>query len=296
VHEADWVRREDHDLRAERVRCLEERIAAEVHELARRANGGRAGGPDGVRYLFVMGCPRSGTTAFTTLLNADERIVLGQERFRKIRKIVEPFHFREEIFFNPTEHETSWATPVRRERVHPGSFEEYGALRDRWRSGGVRVLGDKAPYYFRQLERLGRVFSDARFVLLVRDLRDVARSYRVRAADAADPWPPENDHRVALRDWTDAIGHARAFSERSPDRLLVVDHARFFTAPAELDRVYGFLGLTPTSAMRGHHAETVRDGARRLASKSVLPPDVEACLDAGRDHELHAWATAAATR
>ena len=57
-------------------------------------------------YLFVMGCPRSGTSFLGNLLNVDTRIVLGQERFQLIPALIEPFHFTEEVFFNPTSLET----------------------------------------------------------------------------------------------------------------------------------------------------------------------------------------------
>ncbi len=275
---------------------LEERIAAEVRELSRRARGRCSAGPPGVAYLFIGGCPRSGTTAITTLLNGDDRILLGQERFRRIRKVLEPFHFTEEIFFNPTARETSWATLSRRERVHPGTFAEYHAIRDRWRRGTVQVLGDKVPYYSEQLERLGSVFDEAKFVILVRDLHEVAGSYRRRAADPDDRWPAENDHRLAISDWNDALRHARAFAQGNEGRLLVVSHARFFFG----ERAASSTGCTRSSAwtcrttVRDDHASMVRDAQPRRARAQPLPPPVAAAVDAGRDGELDAWASRAA--
>jgi len=276
----------------QRIAGLEERIAAEVQELTRRARGRISPGPAGVRYLFVCGCPRSGTTALTTLLNEDERVLLGQERFRLIRKLLEPFHFTEEVFFNPTERETSWAMPWRGERVRPGSFAEYHALRERWRGGTVEVIGDKAPFYSDQLERLGSAFPGARFVLLVRDLHEVAASYRRRAADPVDHWPAENGHALATEHWNAALGHARAFPEA--DRLLLVSHARFFGGtPGELDRLYAFLGLEPEVAMRERHAAMVEDAEVRRTRVRPLPPPVAAAVDAARDRDLDAWAARA---
>jgi hypothetical protein len=61
----------------ERLPGLEERIAAETRELERRARGRVSGGPSGVRYVFIGGCPRSGTTALTTFMNCDPRIPLA---------------------------------------------------------------------------------------------------------------------------------------------------------------------------------------------------------------------------
>ncbi len=279
---------------AQRIDGLEERIAAEVRELNRRARGRRSQGPSGIRYLFIGGCPRSGTTAITTLLNDDERILLGQERFRRIRKIVEPFHFSEEVFFNPSARETSWAMPWRDEPVRPGAFADYHVLRERWHSGSVEILGDKAPYYAVELDRLASVFGEAKFVIMVRDLDEVAASYRRRATDPADTWPAENDHRVAIRDWNRVLQHARAFVDDNDRRLLLVSYSRFFRgARDELDRLYAFLGLDLPAAMRERHDAMVLDGERRRARAQPLPPTVAAAIDAARNPELETWAAQA---
>ncbi|HKO39032.1 MAG TPA: sulfotransferase [Solirubrobacterales bacterium] len=280
---------------AERIAGLEERIAAENHELRRRAAGKCSAGPQGLPYLFIAGCPRSGTTALTTFLNGDDRLLLGQERFRRIRKWVEPFHFTEEVFFNPTLHETSWAMPWRGETVWPGTFGEYQELRARWRSGSVRIIGDKAPYYVRHLERLGREFPRARFAILVRDLDEVARSYDRRAANPSDHWPAENDHRLAARDWNDSLAHARAFAEQEAARLLVIAHERFFFGePGELERLYAFLELDLSAAARERYAAIVADAQRRRATWEPLAAPVASVIDAARNRELEAWAKQAA--
>jgi hypothetical protein len=280
---------------AERIAGLEERIAAENRELHRRAGGTCSPGPQGLPYLFIAGCPRSGTTALTTFLNGDDRLLLGQERFRRIRKSVEPFHFTEEVFFNPTSHETSWAMPWRAETVWPGTFVEYQELRARWRSGSVRIIGDKAPYYVRHLERLDQEFPRARFAILVRNLDEVARSYDRRAANPSDHWPAENDHRLAAHDWNDSLAHARAFAEQESARLLVIAHERFFFGePGELERLYAFLELDLSAAARERYAAIVADAQRRRGTWEPLAAPVLSAMDAARDRELEAWAKQAA--
>jgi len=280
---------------AERIAGLEERIAVENRELRRRAGGTCSAGPQGLPYLFIAGCPRSGTTALTTFLNGDERLLLGQERFRRIRKWVEPFHFTEEVFFNPTSHETSWAMPWRAETVWPGTFVEYRELRARWRSGSVRIIGDKAPYYVRHLERLDQEFPQARFAILVRDLDEVARSYDRRAANPSDHWPAENDHRLAAHDWNDSLARTRAFAEQESARLLVIAHERFFFGePGELERLYAFLELDLSAAARERYAAIVADAQRRRDAWEPLAAPVVRAMDAARDRELEAWAKQAA--
>lgn len=275
----------------ERVPGLEERIAAETRELSRRARGRVSSGPDGVRYLFVGGCPRSGTTALTTFLNRDPRILLGQERFRKIRKAVEPFHFTEEVLFNPSLRETSWEMPWRGELVFPGRLRDYAALRERWRGGGVEVLGDKAPYYYRELDGLAVRFPGAVFAIVVRDLHEVADSYLRRARNPVDHWPTANDHTLALADYNEALAGVRDFVGRAGwSRLLVVRHERFFGGvPGELERLYALIGLPPPQDAARRHAELARDGLVRRGRRTALAAEVVAELEAGRDRDAERW-------
>src|SRR5436190_19216965 len=101
-----------------------------------RERYGRSPSRSRVSWLFVGGCPRSGTTAMAHTLNVDERIVMGIERWKYWRDTLEPLHFEPEIFFNPIPQETN------------GFFDDlYDRLRERWAQGRVRYIGDKNPFY-----------------------------------------------------------------------------------------------------------------------------------------------------
>jgi len=282
---------------AARSEGLEERIAAEMAELSRRGPGRRSRVPPSVAFLFVCGCPRSGTTAVATFLNGDERIVLGQERYRRAIPLLEPFHFSEPLFFNPTLHETSWGRPSRNEQVFPGSFADYRVLRDRWRRGATRIIGDKAPLYFRHLDQLAERFPTGRFVLLLRDVRAVARSYIARAANPQDHWPAENDHRLAVEHWNEALTAAHGFlAGPHAERLLLLSYARFLGGEAgELERLYAFIGLEPTAADAARYGQVSAEFRRRASAARVpLADAVEAHIaanaDAGLDAEVRALA------
>jgi Sulfotransferase family len=273
----------------QRITGLEERIAAETAELHRRRRGRCSSGPSGHR-LFIGGCPRSGTTALATFLNGDERFILGQERFRRMIKLLEPWHFTEPVFFNPTLRETSWAMPSRNEVVFPGGPADYRILRERWQSGGVEVLGDKAPYYHRALSELAAAFPGSRFVIVVRGLNDVAASYVRRATNPGDHWPAENDHRLAVDDWNEALQNTRAFAE-SPEtaRLAVIDYDRFYTgASGELERLYDFLGLEVVPNVVARYGVVVEEGRRRRRDPGLDASVVEH-LESRRDRELEDW-------
>ena len=274
-----------------RISGLEERIAAEMKELSRRAGADQPQPADPARFLFVCGCPRSGTTALTTFLNGDGRLLLGQERYRRVMALLEPFHFTEELFFNPSLKETSWAMPWRGETVFPGNPADYRTLRERWRAGQVQVLGDKAPRYHRHLDRIAESFPGARFVMLLRDLQEVARSYTERARNPADHWPAENDHRLAVQHWNEALADARSFLDGpEPERLLVVPYTEFFSgAPDQLDRLYAFLELDVPAEQRERYAEVNEEHRRRSSRQDApLPDEVQAYLAEHGDHALAA--------
>ena len=63
---------------------------------------------------------------------------------------------------------------------------------------GKARWGDKTPLYIEILPELATMFPDSRFIHLVRDGRDVAKSYR--ATDWIGPWLHDN-----TREWTRAL-------------------------------------------------------------------------------------------
>jgi glycosyltransferase involved in cell wall biosynthesis len=147
-----------------------------------------------VRYLFIAGCPRSGTSALTFLLNEHPQLAIGFERYKRLRAQLDPFHFKPQQFFAPVTVETDIRGALLYER-----------LRARWDSGSVGVIGDKVPLYTRVLPQLLERFPQARVLVLVRDPLDVARSFDRRARDPEDWWPAANDHTLAVRMWNEAL-------------------------------------------------------------------------------------------
>jgi hypothetical protein len=239
-------------------------------------------GPDSVRrgFLFIGGCPRSGTTAATRMLNMDSRFVLGMERFKKTRKRIEPFHFREEVFFNPVRAESDFLDTRLYRRLH-----------QRWPSPAVRYVGDKAPFYTYSLAHLQECFEDFRFVCLHRDPLRVADSYNARASDRSDPWPERNDHRLAIRHWNEALGALRAFdADGHAQRCFVLGYEPFFSGErAWLEALYRFLDL-PLTEESEHAFETITDDWRARSSRPLRLTDemVDAVVEA-KDQELEAW-------
>jgi hypothetical protein len=233
----------------------------------------------GASWLFVGGCQRSGTTAMGHLLNVDERIVVGQERFKFLRTPPSILRFAPQIFFNPVPQETNGM-----------NLEMYDRLRRRWAAGGVRYLGDKNPSYVRGLETLEQTYPGCRLIMIVRDAIDVANSFHMRATNPRDHWPERNDHRVAVRLWNDSLRMIKAHVLRGRSALFVVEYEALFAGEeAHVDALYRFLELDVPDAMRERGAAMRDEWPQRRARPRALPADAAAEVEAGRDRDLEAW-------
>jgi hypothetical protein len=116
-------------------------------------------------------------------------------------------------------------------RVLAAPFEAYAAKhgKPRW--------GDKTPHYVHHVDELLRVWPDARFVVMVRDGRDVALSLRPL------PFGPNNAW-AAAQWWARGIRAGDAARERHPDQVMTVRYEDVVTAPEEhVRRVCDFLDL-----------------------------------------------------
>lgn len=94
------------------------------------------------------------------------------------------------------------------------------------REGKTR-WADKTPAYIHHIDRLAAIWPDARFVVLVRDGRDVALSVM------GVPFGPNNAW-AAARSWAAAIRAGREAAARYPGRVLELRYEDLVTDPARL--------------------------------------------------------------
>ena len=152
------------------------------------------------RPIFVVGCPRSGTTLFRVMLHAHPRIALPPEN-----QYVMPAYHRRAKFKDLTVEKNrqrlaDWITQrpdggfhylqldgekVAREIVDGATtlgtalgipFRAYAQKfdKERW--------GDKRPAYYGFMDELDRLFPDAQFIHVVRDGRAAVASYKAKMA------------------------------------------------------------------------------------------------------------------
>jgi Domain of unknown function (DUF6473)/Sulfotransferase family len=147
--------------------------------------------------LFIVGCPRSGTSLLHAAMNLHPQVSLGLERFnlRAFRGELTVEDFEPARFFDIQPGDT-WYT----ETAQFGS--DHQNLREKYRDASIR--GDKIPRGFTVYKQLGGVFAETRFIACFRNIFSVAASYEKRRKQALH-WNPEWDFRAAVEHWNASI-------------------------------------------------------------------------------------------
>ncbi|MFD9949391.1 sulfotransferase family protein [Nonomuraea sp. NPDC059023] len=175
------------------------------------------------RPIFVIGCPRSGTTMLQLMLHSHPRIAVPPET-----RFLVPAYYRRRVFGDlrvasarqalaqwiATDKNTKFRELkidkddyVRESADGPGSLGSvigtaFRMYADRF---GKARWGDKRPSYVKQVDLLLRLFPDAQFVHLIRDGRDCVSSlkempwYTLDSFHAISTWAEAMDAGVKLR-------------------------------------------------------------------------------------------------
>jgi len=205
------------------------------------------------RPIFVVGCPRSGTTLLQVMLHSHRRIAIPPETRFLIPLYQQRAEFgdltddgnRRELATFITRRGSKFrdlgldVRQVSREIVEGpptvGSaagilFRAYARRfdKERW--------GDKRPGYFSYIPELLRMFPDAQLIHLVRDGRDCVASLKRM------PWW-EHDSVVSMCVWAQAVDYCRRAGRRvGPQRYIELQYEQLVADPEpELRRLCEFL-------------------------------------------------------
>ncbi|RKS72150.1 sulfotransferase family protein [Actinomadura pelletieri DSM 43383] len=252
--------------------------------------------------IFVLGCPRSGTTLLQQMLHSHRRVAFPSET-RFVHTSYEVRHT-----FGDLEREANrralaeWivhgkdtkfrvlgldADETIEEIVHgPPTLGSALAIifRGYARRHGKPRWGDKRPSYFRRVTMLRRLFPDAQFVHLVRDGRDAVSSL-VRM-----PWFHGDIYAAALT-WREAIDTGRALASRlGPRTFYELRYEDLVAEPEdELVKLCAFLGedYDPEMTRAYEHARRTVPSTRKWHLRTHEAPNTRA-VGAWRDR-LPVW-------
>lgn len=211
--------------------------------------------------VFIIGSPRSGTTALATALGLHPAFWVSKESY-----------FLHQLLGDARASQV-WQDNL--DRVTPSWLRHEGVTREEFlahigsgfnalyssRAGGRRWI-DHTPRYTTMAAELADLFPGASFVHVLRDGRQVVRSMANFDRVFTDAQKETATHEIpawtsdvveAARTWarwTDAALDLRA---DRPDRVMIVANAGLATDPAaELDRVWAFLGVEPHAPCAAH--------------------------------------------
>jgi Sulfotransferase family len=225
-------------------------------------------------YLFIVGCPRSGTTLLRRIIDANRQIAITREthwiakRFEKRQGVTpdglvtpellswllsdEKFT-RMGIAQDELEGLVAGEEPVSYSTFVTGVFDLYG------KGQGKRLVGDKTPGYVRRIPTLHALWPEAKFVHIIRDGRDVSlsatswsRAYKL--ARLCSTWAEDPITTAAVWwEWHVRLGREDGGS-LAPELYHELRYEELVSRPAKTcETLCDFLGIPYDEAMLKFH-------------------------------------------
>jgi hypothetical protein len=219
--------------------------------------------------VFIIGSPRSGTTALAHALGRHPELWVSKESY-VLHQL-----FGKGRVDRVWSHNWDRATPswLRAEGVERAEFFGFLGLGINAlfssRSQGRRWV-DQTPLYTLMVDDLADMFPGASFLHIMRDGRSVVRSmskftdvfgslHGEVLSDEIPPWA--SDFRLACETWADCVERASRFGNAYPERCLAIRNEDLAADPeAGFTRIHVFLGVEP------HGGPATSFGGRRINS------------------------------
>jgi hypothetical protein len=243
-------------------------------------------------YVFIVGCPRSGTTLLRRLVDTHPHIaIIHQSRFipnffekrrgltpeglvttKLVDRLLEARGVKNlETSREMLESLVDAGEPVSYSTFVTGVFDLYGKVQ------GKRLVGDKTPAYVRRIPTLHALWPDAKFVHIIRDGRDVCMSaINWRKADHAlgrfSTWGEDQVSTAAVWwEWHVRLGREDGGS-LAPQLYHEVRYEELVSGPANTcEKLCDFLDLPYDDAMLRFHEGREKADPNLDAKKAWRP-------------------------
>jgi len=176
------------------------------------------------QYLFLCGCPRSGTSELTRILATHPDFVIGMEKYLNHRTAddiskLTPEIMEKDAFFD-MEYER---------KTFPGKRNQflddfYGKMLPRYDS--ARYVGDKDPTYYLAYDHLLSTFPDVKIICMLRNVYDVAHSWTARSIRRN---LPEADYRMGVSFWNDSVKESQKYCQTHPGKIIICEYAKLYS-------------------------------------------------------------------
>lgn len=226
---------------------------------------------EGDNFVFVGGCPRSGTSLLQKMLDLHSEIYAGPE-FDHMPKIGKLFRAMMDGIHNERQ---------------AGYYDEY-TLRNGIRhlvnevlgearaKHGVSLLSEKTPGNVLVFEELYELFPKAKFIFVVRDPRGIYNSFKMVGKRAKAQKIGKLNYGVNLKADLNRISqHIKAgtkFVEKYPQQSIVVEYEELVSRPVQvIEEVCEFLGVSyePTmlnTQQQNESSRLIRSGGKHVSA------------------------------
>jgi hypothetical protein len=249
--------------------------------------------------VFIVGCPRSGTTLLRLMLSGHSRISISSEgayiyrlrsTFRSYRDLSDPRHLKalhkellplleteKFLSFPSFDQLLGWVGQFGAD-LHSiitfyGTWEARAGRKER-----LAWWGDNAPYHVYHVPFFNHLFPSSKLILMVRDPRDVYASSKAAL---------DYDLHTAVGAWEKALlDGVLAESYLGPERVRQLKYEDLVMAPrARLQDLCVFLGVEYEEAMFNyHHSDAAKAMAQLDHHKNLLRPIFASSV--GRYHQI----------
>jgi hypothetical protein len=255
-------------------------------------------------YVFIVGCPRSGTTLLRRIVNAHPQIAIMPEShwisrfFEKRRGLTPEGLVTSELIPSLLEDTRFTRLNIPRKKLEAlmragqqASYSEFvsGIFNLYGKAQGKALAGNKTPWYVRRLRILHNLWPTARFVHVIRDGRDVCLSMvnwpttHANHPGLFSTWNEDSVSTAAL--WWEFMVRIGRQAGRSlgPKLYYEIRYESLVNGPAEESAsLCDFLGLPYDDALlRFYESQTKPKAARPITAglrdwrSQMLADDVE---------------------
>ncbi|WNB16857.1 sulfotransferase family protein [Marivirga arenosa] len=238
--------------------------------------------------FFILGNPRSGTSLFRLMLNMHPNIVVPPEsgflhwwstKYNNWSQSDNTSRIDEylEDLMSSKKFET-WGVDKKKLKYYlisnrPKNYLELTSLVYLFYKGDERVklVGDKNNYYVSHINDLLKIWPDAFFLHIVRDVRDVYSSYKdlneLQTTSAYKPELSTNPEDV-VKEWLANNENIESLSSSFPDRYYLIKYEDIISDPLKtLSALCDFLGIKFSDEMLNYH---LKEGKKFIEPEGTL--------------------------
>jgi hypothetical protein len=126
------------------------------------------------KYLFITGCSMSGTSVLADLLRSDPRILMGRERFSRLRR-KHPEYYSVSLV-----EQDRFCRQLKQGDSHRKELDDYYE-RAYQAYDSFEFIGDKYANLSDSYDLLFKKFPNVKIVYIIRNIIEVAHSFELRA-------------------------------------------------------------------------------------------------------------------